>query len=269
MATLGEELRREREQRAVALKDIADKTKINLRNLEALEGGRYEHLLEPFFIKGILRIYAKFLDLPEDHFLAKYREEAGPDVEAEAKKAAPDFLPEKRKRAPRRRLRRTVAVGPALFILALLAAATIFLLKPMRNRTPVVPALSTTAPAAVSPPAVPIDWPPVLDSGAIDEGADLRLELTFTAETWIHVAADRAIQLDGIKKPGDTAVCTARKEFILQTGNAAGFAFTLNGRPGKPLGASGAVMTDVRINRETLAGFLAAPANRPAGKQDR
>jgi cytoskeletal protein RodZ len=269
MATLGEELRREREQRSITLKDIAEKTKINLRHLEALESGSYEHLLEPFFIKGILRTYAKVLGLPEDRFLARYLEEVRPAVEAEVrpKWPAPDIRPDKRKRAPRRKLRRAVAGGLALILLILLTAAYILFLRPMRNNTPVVAAPSRAIPTVVS---APVELPPVLDAGPTDMGTDLKLELTFTAETWIHIAADGMVQFDGMKHPGDKAVCRARRELVLQTGNAGGFAFTLNGRPGRPLGAPGAVLTNVRINRETLASFLAGPpVKSPAGTRDR
>jgi hypothetical protein len=85
----------------------------------------------------------------------------------------------------------------------------------------------------------------------------------------MHVAADGEVRIDGIKKAGDTAACTAKREIILHTGNAGGFSFTVNGRPGLPLGASGAVLTDVRINRETLAARLAGPGKPPAAKGGR
>ena len=279
MATLGEELRREREQRSVTLRDISEKTKINLRQLEALESGRYEGQLEPFFIKGILRNYAKVLGLPEDRFLAAYRQEARPNVEAEVrlKRPAPDVLPEKKARAPRRKLRRAVAIGLALVLLAILAAAYVFILRPARDNTPTITPRTVAAPAAASPASSisapvalpPVELPPVLESAAIDERTDIKLELTFTAETWLHVTADGLVLLDGLKEAGDKAVCAARKELVLQTGNAAGFAFTLNGRPGRALGAPGAVLTDVRINRGTLASFLAAPPRRTAEARDR
>jgi hypothetical protein len=156
--------------------------------------------------------------------------------------------------------------------LAILAAAYVFILRPARDNTPTIAPPAVAAPAAASPAAAlpaPVELPPVLDSAAIDERTDIKLELTFTAETWIHVTADGLVLLDGLKEAGDKAVCAARKELVLQTGNAAGFAFTLNGRPGRALGAPGAVLTDVRINRGTLASFLAAPPRRTAEARDR
>jgi hypothetical protein len=97
----------------------------------------------------------------------------------------------------------------------------------------------------------------------------LALRMTFNADTWMHVTADGVVRMEGTKKAGESAGVDAAREIIIHTGNAGGFAFTLNGRPAKPLGALGAVLTDVRINRETLAGFLAAPETAPAGIRDR
>ena len=269
MSPLGEDLRREREQRAVTLKDISDKTKISLRILEALESGRYKDALEPFYVRGILRIYAEFLGLPEDRFLASYKAETGPPPEPEAKSArpVPEAKPPRRNRGSRRKLRRVAVIVLALVLLALLAAAYVFILRPMHGRPPRLPvAKPAAAVTGTAVPAPPVELPPVLGTGAAEAAAELALELTFTADTWIKVAADGEVRIDGIKKAGEKAACAAKREIVLQTGNAGGFAFTVNGRPGRPLGAPGAVLTDVRINRETLAGLLAAPGKPPAAK---
>jgi len=264
MSPLGEDLRREREQRAVTLKDISDKTKISLRILVALESGRYRDTLEPFYVRGVLRTYAKFLGLPEDRFLAAYRAENGPPPEPEAKSARP--IPEAK--PPRRKLRRAAVIVLSLGLLTLLAAAYVFILRPMRGRPPSLPTAKTAA-AGTTVPAAPVDLPPILGAGAAEDAAELALELTFTADTWIQVAADGEVRIDGTKKAGEKAACTAKREIILQTGNAGGFSFTINGRPGLPLGAPGAVLTDVRINRETLAARLAEPGKPPAAKGGR
>ncbi len=269
MSTLGQELRREREKRAVSLKDISDRTKIIRRHLEALEKGDYEALPGPFFIKGILRAYAKEFGLAEDHFYALYMQETRPETGTEAtpEKPAPRPPAGKRRAKPRRR-RAALALGLAgLILLGAAAAVYIYILKPQRDPAPIIPAPYAAAPA-LRPLADP-EVPPVVESVAKSEGADLKLELTFTAETWIHVAADGAVQLNGIWKAGERATCTAKKEFLLQIGNAGGFALSLNGRALKTLGASGAVLTDVRIDRDTLSGLEAASDKPPAGKAGR
>lgn len=269
MTILGQELRREREQRAVSLKDFADRTKISLRVLEALEKGDKRFLPEPFFIKSILRAYAREFGLPEDHFYASYLKDTRPETgpEAPSQKPVPKPPAEKRRAAPGRRRAGPALALAGLILLGAAAAAYVFILKGGRAPAPVIPAPQIGAPAR---PAVPAsELPPVMEAGTIPDGADLKLELRFTADTWIQVAADGAVQLDGIRKAGERATCTAKKEFLLQTGNAGGFALSLNGRPLTALGASGAVLTDVRINRETLHEPGAAPDKPPAKKAGR
>ena len=74
MASLGQDLKRERELRGISLKEISSSTKISLRFLQALEEDRLDILPGNFFIKAILRTYAKFIGLEEDYVLNKYYE---------------------------------------------------------------------------------------------------------------------------------------------------------------------------------------------------
>jgi cytoskeleton protein RodZ len=73
MADLGLRLKREREARNISLEEIASSTKIVRRYLEALEADHFELLPGGFFIKGIIRTYARTLGLDEDEVLSRYR----------------------------------------------------------------------------------------------------------------------------------------------------------------------------------------------------
>ena len=55
---LGEFLRRERELRHITLDDVAERTKISRRYLEAIEEGRYDRLPGETFVRGFIRAYA-------------------------------------------------------------------------------------------------------------------------------------------------------------------------------------------------------------------
>lgn len=121
-----------------------------------------------------------------------------------------------------------------------------------------------SAPGAGAPAAenLPADAPPSFADG-------LKLELRFKADTWIQVAADGRVVLDGIQAAGRAADLSADREFVIQVGNAGGVDYLLNGRPGIPFGGAGAVKTDIRINRDTAAAFLRrgpepGPAPEPA-----
>jgi len=72
MAQFGEELRRERESRGIALESITDSTKISGRHLVALERDRFEQLPGGVFNKGIVRGYARAVGLDENTWVERY-----------------------------------------------------------------------------------------------------------------------------------------------------------------------------------------------------
>lgn len=63
LTKIGEYLYQEREERAIALEEVAVKTFIPLRLLQALERGQTERLPEPVFVQGFIRRYADALGL--------------------------------------------------------------------------------------------------------------------------------------------------------------------------------------------------------------
>lgn len=78
MEHFGEELRKERESRGIALKEITDATKISSRHLVALEQEQFRQLPGGVFNKGIVRSYARVVGLDEDawvgHYLSAYQQ---------------------------------------------------------------------------------------------------------------------------------------------------------------------------------------------------
>jgi cytoskeletal protein RodZ len=253
MASLGQELKRERELRAISLKEISNLTKISVRYLQALEDDKLDLLPGTFFIKGVLRAYSKCIGVDEHYFVNKYHEEVIMQEDAEEKerkrKEEIPFEPEKKKS----RFRRVLALSLGIF-LAVLAAAYFFIIKSHKDNRSVFrqPAVSAPKEQQIAPPTLPLKVE-VTESA---QEAELRLELTFLAETWIQVLVDGQMQVDGTKQAGEKASFAAKKEFIIHTGNAGGIAYTINGRTGTSLGGPGIVRTDVRINRDNLADFL-------------
>ena len=73
MASLGQALREEREARNISIEEIASATKIVSRYLEALESDHLDMMPGGFFIRGIIRTYAKAIGLDGDEVLARYR----------------------------------------------------------------------------------------------------------------------------------------------------------------------------------------------------
>jgi cytoskeleton protein RodZ len=72
MASFGERLKKEREQKGISLEDISLETKIGTRLLRALEEEHFDQLPGGIFNKGFVRAYARHLGLDEEQTIADY-----------------------------------------------------------------------------------------------------------------------------------------------------------------------------------------------------
>lgn len=73
--TLGEKLKRIRNEYRISLNEVAKNTKIQLRYLESLENGEYEKLPPDVYVRGFVRSYAHFLGADENVLLKLYERE--------------------------------------------------------------------------------------------------------------------------------------------------------------------------------------------------
>lgn len=245
MASLGQELKRERELRGIPLKEIAEATKINLRFLRSLEEDQFDILPGKFFTRGIIRSYAGYLGLEEHMILNLYQEtlEQG-DLPRE------EVAKEDGKERGGDRVKKIFSYSlMAVFLTTVLVV--FFILIQKKEAEPVTPASSTPASAFVEEESPP---PPVVESESTE--TELRLDIAFTQETWVQVFADGELKLDTIKQSGDSFQVTALESLRINTGNAGGFTFTLNGKTAKALGLPGRVINDTIITLENYREFL-------------
>lgn len=70
--SFGTELKEERERRGVDLSTIAEKTKVSVRYLRALEEDAHDQLPGGIFNKGIVRGYCQQLSLDENEWLERF-----------------------------------------------------------------------------------------------------------------------------------------------------------------------------------------------------
>jgi cytoskeletal protein RodZ len=93
---LGKELQLRREQIGCSLKDVAEHTRIRKVYLESMEQGHFDSLPGQAYVTGFVRVYARYLGLDSDEFLARLNapretdEAQSPDSNSEDK--APDRL---------------------------------------------------------------------------------------------------------------------------------------------------------------------------------
>ena len=72
MESIGTHLRRERELRHVSLEELAQTTRIPLRNLLLIEDDRFDELPGDVFTRGFLRAYAKAVGADDDAIVTRY-----------------------------------------------------------------------------------------------------------------------------------------------------------------------------------------------------
>jgi cytoskeleton protein RodZ len=74
MAAFGEELRRAREERGVAVETICEATKVPAKHIRALEAGALAELPGGVFRRGFVRSYLSVLGLEEDRWMKRFEE---------------------------------------------------------------------------------------------------------------------------------------------------------------------------------------------------
>jgi cytoskeleton protein RodZ len=77
MPTLGEELKRKREERDISLTEISESTRIGVRFLKAIDTDNYSILPGGIFTRSFIRAYAKYVGMNEDEAMGLYNEQVG------------------------------------------------------------------------------------------------------------------------------------------------------------------------------------------------
>lgn len=248
------ELKRAREEKRVSLADIADRTLINIRHLEAIERGDTSILPETY-VRAFIREYAAAIGLDGAETLRRFDEtrRAGEETARPAERALPP-PPAKR---PTFSLEpstfmtpRMATIGVTLVIIAVAAVFAWNLFSP-----------GTTAPvieipfqnvvkeqedqSATAHPAPPPS-PHRTDS--------LTLFASVSDTVWMTITVDSLPPHEYIFHPGSKPSWRAGNRFLVTLGNAGAVSFALDKRQLGTLGRRGNVVRNVTLTRQTAEG---------------
>ncbi|WP_085810675.1 helix-turn-helix domain-containing protein [Sphingomonas sp. TZW2008] len=236
---VGDKLRAERERQGMSLEEIAARTRVPLRHLEAIEASNYGALPSPTYAVGFVRAYARALGANEVVLASEVRVEA-----LKAPRAQPQYQPYEiadPARVPSRGLVIGAAgLGLAVVILAILWFATGLL----RGGTPA----ETPSVAVAVPAARPTAAPTPAGNGQVT--------LVATGEVWLRVydATNKTLFL-GTMKPGDRFdVPPTADNPMINVGRPDKLQVTLNGSNLPPLGTGERAIKDVPVGAAALAG---------------
>lgn len=87
MPTLGEELKRRREERHISLTDISEATRIGTRFLKAIEADNFSVLPGGIFTRSFIRAYAREIGMDEDEAISLYQQQVTGQSASEAQLA--------------------------------------------------------------------------------------------------------------------------------------------------------------------------------------
>ncbi|MEG3083229.1 DUF4115 domain-containing protein [Sphingomonas sp. PB2P12] len=248
----GDILRTAREAQGLSVADIAARTRVPLRHLEAIEGSDYSVLPSSTYAVGFARAYARAVGVEEVPIAQKVREDV-----AKLGRRTPEYAPYEMtdpSRVPSRGIV-IVALGIAIAVLVLVGlwygtdmfrgSRTAATDAPV-VQAPVVPAVKT----AQSVPAAPTP-------------ANGQVTLTASDDVWMRVYdADNKTLYLGTMKPGEKFdVPRDAKDPMINIGRADKLAVTLNGAAVPPLGTGERAVKDVHIGAAAIA---ARAAGRPS-----
>lgn len=268
MSDFGGKLRLARERRGISLRQVAASTKISVAALEALERNDVSKLPGGIFSRAFVRSYAVEVGLdPDDtvrEFLGRFQ------GDAVAAPAAPAAIPDDESNFESQQRMAGVILKLLLISIPLIVLLLYFTLRsrpaqhasataepPAASAAPQDGAPPEAAPAAATAPLPPspLVVPRAKPAAVAPPVKSMTLDLHPTGDCWIKLTVDGHEVLSRVMLAGETDVREVRDSVLIEVGNAGAFAFSIDGRPGKPLGQEGQVRT-ARITKDTLARYV-------------
>ena len=243
----GEELRRERELRDVSREQLSAATKVSVRQIAALESGRYAQLPAGVFSKGFVKVIALHLGLDAERAVAAFRHvHAGWEEDCvKRQRQAPTSTAGLRLSTPRRAVSSSTTlrgIAIALVLAAVTGAAAFLRTRSVDRRSPAASAApvarAESGPASLALPpmvaaatvALPAgtSLPSAFSSAAPSPGRTL--SLTFRDECWAEVRVDGKLVVRGLFPKGSRREFSNGGTFTLTLGNAGAVDVVVDGR---------------------------------------
>ncbi len=248
MPTLGEELRRVREEKGMNLREVSDATHIGTRFLQAIESDNYSILPGGIFNRGFVRSYARYVGLDEEQAMALYNQQLEMQGGEAPRIPAPSLDGiEEEASSPWGSIALIVITllllsagiftawkwfkgGEALLAGAPTPAASASPSTSSETATPTTSA-TTSVSIGTSPTASPSATATTPSAAPIPGAMLLKLEAK-DGECWIKIRSDANPKSEmATLKPGETREISANDRFVVNIGNVLTLNAFLNGKP--------------------------------------
>jgi cytoskeletal protein RodZ len=260
---IGEELRLERLRQGLSVGEIAERTRISVRYIEAIEADAFDQLPGVVFARNFVRLYALELQLDTNSLVARLPRV---DIDA-APMPTPPIHPGRDAWDPR--VAATLASVLWLVIAAGAGTGAWYYYNHYGRHT-----VSTVAAAPPPKAAVPAPQSPASEAAPSaaaqiaetetattpDNTHPVQVILSAREATWVQVTVDGQTAFAALLRPNDKRNIAADAQVKILTGNAGGLDISLNGKTLDALGPRG----QVRTVRLTAEGPQFVPQNPPA-----
>lgn len=263
--SVGTELRQARERAHLSVQDLSARTKIRASLLDAMEREAFDQLPAGLLTRGFLRAYAREVGLDPESIVRQYISEFDPDRSARYARVEAETEPEPEQwDPPPARHAKWAFVIPAIP----LALAAGFFIRVHGART-VAPS-DTPAPVATTGEHINLDLvnrasqeiaaPPAVAAAEVaplrQAGGGFQIEIRPAAVVWVEAVADGERVLYQLLAAGERRSIDVETELTMRIGDAAAFTYSINGVPGRMLGAP-AEVRDIHITADNYTTFQA------------
>ena len=238
--TVGDMLAAERRRQGKTLADIAEKTCIRLRLLEALEEGAYGQLPNPAYVRGYIQNYAAALDMSAEPFLEAYRSE-----EPASKDTAPEPHPSLGEPIlPRRDQAHAIPTRLLVGVVAVIAAIILVWVTlsivggPEVEPDPLPPSVEDTQTSSDEPTeAVPgiTDADTLSEAPVVEEEPPGPFEITVAVAiddvSWLRVIVDDQNVFEDILGSGESRTWDVIEAASVRIGRPSAVSITKDGQP--------------------------------------
>ncbi|HEY9890995.1 MAG TPA: RodZ domain-containing protein [Candidatus Sericytochromatia bacterium] len=233
---LGSRLRQCRTAQSLPIEEVAARTRIQARLLNAIEEGRLDQLPEPVYIKGFIKQFAEAVGLNGVEFSSTFP--MGSSL---------PLLRSTWKHLPTAQLRPIHLYG--VYILLVIGAVNGLSFLVRRSATPVAylndyPQQNQQLPAPNTLPAMNLQQK-LGDNKASEvtqrgqNGKSVQVGVTLKAKSWMRVVVDGRLEFEGVLPEGTQRTWAADEKVSVLAGNAGGVMVEFNNKSAQPMGAPG------------------------------
>lgn len=245
--SVGAKLKAKREEKSMSLEDVASKTRVTIRHLEAIENSEYSKLPGKTYVIGFTKSYARCVDLNDAEIAAELREELANSDQFINSHHIESYEPASASRIPSKALAWTAAVIGFIALAGLLIWSNAQLNRDDSGPVEANGTIAADEPVENAPaPEAPLPTGKVI--------------LTAKGEVWLEVYDfNRETLYENIMNIGDTYEVPAdANDPLIVTGRADLIEFTVGDKVIKPLGDGKNTTKNVRISAEALVKYDAS-----------